>query len=266
MTRTTRLRLGFMPAALLAMAVLLAVPARAQPAPAAGSTPTDFPATLAIPAFKMHYQVLRNGWHIGAADFILERDGDAWHFHSKAWPTGFASWFVDTTFTESSRFEIVDHRIRPIKYSYTDSGSPSHNERIRFDWSADTARDREGKSHVTAVPIEPGMLDRLSAQLRISRQLAAGVPLEEPFRIVHGGAVSLYRLERVKTGTVSTPAGTFETVLVVRRDPDSRRENRFWLAPKYAWLPVKMQQFEPGDATYTFTLDHLKWLAAETNR
>lgn len=247
---------------LLALAMLCAVPAYAQPAPRPGTAAFALPAKLAIPAFKFHYRVLRDGWHIGAANFILERDGGAWHFHSRAWPTGIASWFIDTTFSESSRFKIVNHRIRPLAYRYTDSGSPDNNEHIRFDWAAGVARDREGNDKTTDVPIEPGMLDRLSAQLRISRQLAAGIPLSEPLRIVSGGEVSLYHLQRKKRTPVTTPAGTFKTVLVVRNDPDSRRVNRFWLAPEYAWLPVKMQQYEPGDATYTFTLAHLDWLAA----
>lgn len=221
--------------------------------------------TLAIPAFKFHYQVLRNGWQIGAADFILEREENAWHFHSRAWPTGIASWFVDATFTESSRFAIVDHRIRPLEYRYTDSKSPDHNEHIRFDWASRVARDQKGKHESESVAIKPGVLDRLSAQLRITRQLAAGIPLGEPFLIVHDGEIVKYHLHRKKPEKINTPAGTFKTVLVVRKDPDSKRENRFWLAPKYAWLPVKMQQYEPGDATYTFTLDHLKWLAAPSN-
>ncbi len=246
--------------ALLALMGLLPLGASAQSAPPLRTTAPALPATLAIPPFKMHYKVLRNGWHIGSAVFTLERDGDAWHFHSKAWPTGIASWFVHSNFKESSRFDIMNHRIRPLDYSYLDSGSPSHDETIHFDWNNGQASDRKGKGKATNVPIAAGMVDRLTAQLKISRQLAAGVPLTSPYRVVHDGEVDDYHLKKEKHETITTPAGKFTTVLVVRRDPKSGRANRFWLAPKYAWLPVKMQQFEPGDATYTFTLTRLKWL------
>lgn len=246
-------------AALLALGMLATMPAVAAPAPSAGTSGVALPVGLAIPAFKMHYKVLRNGWHLGAADFTLERRDGAWHFRSKAHPTGIASWFVSATFTESSRFTIVDRRIRPLEYRYTDSNSPDHNEHIRFDWQTGTAHDQKGKDK-TDVPIEPGMFDRLTAQLAISRQLAAGAPLTQPFLIVHGGEVDPYHLQRTKREKTHTPAGTFKTVLVVRKEPGSKRENKFWLAPDYAWLPVKMQQIEPGDATYTFTLARLQWL------
>jgi hypothetical protein len=252
-------------AVLAAMLVfmLTTITAIASPAPEAGTSGKALPVGLAIPAFKMHYKVLRNGWHIGAADFTLERRDDAWHFHSSAHPTGIASWFVSATFTESSRFTIVDGRIRPLEYRYTDSNSPDHNEHIRFEWQTGKAHDQKGK-HKTDVAIEPGMLDRLTAQLAISRQLAAGVPLMQPFLIVHDGEVDPYHLKRTERGKTDTPAGTFKTVLVVRKEPGSKRKNKFWLAPDYAWLPVKMQQIEPGDATYTFTLARLQWLGTRT--
>ncbi|MGH8162169.1 MAG: DUF3108 domain-containing protein [Gammaproteobacteria bacterium] len=254
------MRLTFPTAAFL----MLAAPAFAaspDKAPPAATSASALPATLAIPAFEMHYRVSRNGWHIGEATFTLERDGDGWHFHSKAQATGIASWFVHSTFKESSRFDIVNHRIQPLEYSYRDTGSPSHNETIHFDWAAGQASDRKGDKKPEQVAIAAGMVDRLSAQLKITRQLAAGVPLSNPYRIVHDGKVDDYHLKRDKREKVTTSAGKFETVLVVRRDPHSGRANRFWMAPKYDWLPVKMDQIEPDGTTYTFSLTRLKWLS-----
>ena len=250
--------------AIFVLGVLTAMPAFAATAPSAATSGAVLPVGLGIPAFKMHYQVLRNGWHIGGANFTLQRRDGAWHFHSKAQPSGIVSWFVSATFTESSRFTIVDRRIRPLEYRYTDSKSPDHNEHIRFDWLSGEAHDKKGEDE-TSVPIQPGMFDRLSAQLAISRQLDAGLALLSPFRIVHDGEVDEYHLKRTHSGKTDTPAGTFKTVLVIRKEPGSKRENKFWLAPDYAWLPVKMQQIEPGDATYTFTLARLKWLDPDRN-
>lgn len=241
--------------------LVVALPAlSATPAPATRSA--ALPAALGIPAFRMTYRALRNGWHIGTATFTLERDGGGWHFYSVAHATGFASWFFHSTYRESCRFVMADHEIRPLLYSYTDSGRRDRDETIRFDWSADEARDTNG-GHAKTLRLAPGMLDRLSAQLEISRELAAGGPLADPYLIVNGGEIKRYHLQRGKRTQITTPTGNFETVMVVRSDPDSGRANRFWMAPAYAWLPVKMQQIEPGGATYTFVLDHLEWLAGK---
>ncbi len=254
-----------MAAAVLGLVIFIAPTALATPASNTSTTANALPTTLAIPAFQMQYQVLRNGWHIGEATFTLEREGGAWYFHSKAHPVGIASLFVHATFSESSRLQIVNHHIRPLAYAYTDSHSPSHNEHIRFDWKNDVAQDQHGKNKPSKVTIAPGMLDRLSAQLAISRQLAAGAPLADPYRVVHYGKVDDYILRKKKTAEIKTPAGKFKTVLVVRHDPGSKRSTRFWMAPKYAWLPIKMQHVSPGDATYTFALARLQWLGTESS-
>lgn len=236
-----------------------AVPAAA---PATRATASPLPPTLAVPAFRMTYRVLRGGWHIGTATFTLERDGKRWHFHSEAHATGLAGVFFHSTFRESSRFTIADRRIRPLAYTYTDSGHKDHDEKVCFDWKAGKASDtRNGKTQTLS--LAPGMLDRLSAQLAISRRLAAGVPVTKPYRIVKGGEVNAYHLVRKKNAEIKTRAGKFDTLLVVRQNPGSKRTTRFWLAPKYVWLPVKMQQVAPGDATYTFVLDKLQWLDAK---
>lgn len=258
------MRLSPLAAALLLVALpVLAAPS--VPVPASAARTAMLPVVLGIPAFRMTYRVLRNGWHIGSATFTLERENGVWHFYSEAHASGIASWFVHSSFRESSRFTIVNREIRPLVYSYTDSGRKDRDETIRFDWATDLAHDtRNGRTKTLA--IAPGVLDRLSAQLEISRELAAGGPLADPYRIVNGGEMDIYHLRRGKRGEIATPAGKFQTVLVVRSDPDSGRANRFWMAPGYAWLPVKMQQIEPGEATYSFVLDDLEWLTDRKQR
>ncbi|HEX5314136.1 MAG TPA: DUF3108 domain-containing protein, partial [Gammaproteobacteria bacterium] len=152
-----------------------------------------------------------------------------------------------------------DRLLRPLVYAYTDSGHPDHNETISFDWDNDRAHDiRGGKEKL--IPIAPGMLDRLTAQLEISRELAAGVPLTEPYLVVKGGEINAYHLRRDGQKKIDTPTGRFDTTVVVREDPDSHSTTVFWLAPQYRWLPVKIEQREPGEATYSFVLTHLQWL------
>lgn len=234
--------------------------ANAASAVPAVSVPAGLPQVLGITPFRMDYHVLRDGWHLGNAEFTLERRDGAWEFLSRAHASGLAALFVHSTFSESSRFTVRAGVLHPSGYTYTDSGNPKHDERIVFDWARHEAKDTKG-GETKMLPLASGMLDRLTAQLELSRELSAGIDLPATFVVVNGGEIKRYHMKRSGHDEIATPAGNFETVHVVRKDPKSKRVTAFWLAPKYQWLPVKIEQREPGKATVTFVLTKLHWLA-----
>ena len=253
----------------VALAALLLIPAAASAAPPSSTAPLPdnpapssshaLPTALDVSPFEMRYRVLRDGWHLGNAVFSLRSAGSGtWLFKSRANASGLASLFVHSTFSEQSHFRVHSGQLRPLSYRYTDSGNPKHDEHIKFDWTGNVAHDTEG-GKTKPVPIKPGILDRLSAQLSLSRRLSAGLALPKELSIVKGGKVRHYHFTRKGKDLVATPAGDFETVIVSREDPQSKRRTIFWLAPRYQWLPVKMQQREPGKATITFVLAKLTW-------
>ncbi len=254
------------PAIVLLAGMMFAASGRAAPIAATAPIHTaamamaKLPTTLAITPFKMRYQVLRDGWHLGNATFTLQPAADGtWLFQSQASASGLAALFVHATFSERSHFMLHDQRLRPLSYTYTDSGNPAHNETIRFNWTTRQARDTKGDKTVR-IALAPGILDRLSVQLALSRQLAAGLPLPATWEVINGGELKHYYLKRKGRDVIATAAGDFNAVIVTREDPRSKRTTTFWFAPQYEWLPVKMQQREPGKATITFVLIKLTWL------
>jgi len=46
--------------------------------------------------------------------------------------------------------------------------------------------------------------------------------------------------------------------VIARRDPHSDRVLTFWLAPKLDYLPVQIEQTEPGKSTISFVLTEIK--------
>lgn len=266
------------PTVMLTVGVALAVSGHAAPvaapipatAPATATAPASvanppaaiaqLPARLNITPFKMRYRVLRDGWHLGNATFTLKPAEDGtWLFQSKASASGLASLFLHSTFGERSHFTLHDHQLQPLSYTYTDSGSPSHNETINFNWTTGQALDTKG-NQTKRIKLAPGILDRLTLQLALSRQLAAGLPLRPVWAAINGGKLKHYHLARKGKDVLATPAGDFDTVIVVRGVPGAKRTTTFWFAPKYEWLPVKMQQRQTGKATVTFVLSKLTWI------
>ncbi len=232
----------------------------AKPATVQHSLSSHLPDALDIAPFKMRYRVLRGGWHLGNATFTLRpAESGTWLFESNANASGIASLFVHSSFSEKSHFTLHAGELRPLRYRYTDSGNAGHDESIEFDWVENLAYDtKDKKNH--RVAIQPGILDRLSAQLFLSRQLSLGLKLPDTISIAKDGKIKHYHFKRKGKDLLATPAGDFDTVIVMREDPKSKRRTIFWLAPKYQWLPVKIQQREPGKATITFVLSKLTWL------
>ena len=247
-------------AALLAPMACTAGPAPAAAPPTApGAETATLPATLAVPPFSMRYDVLHGNLKLGEATFTLKRDNGDWFFAWRAYPTGLAAVFVHSSFNETSRFYMVHGQIRPLAYSYTDTGHADRDETIDFDWGRKSAFDtNDGRKKTIA--LAPGMLDRISSLLAISLRLAAGLPLPTTYQVINGGRVRTYTVKELRKGTIKTPAGPFHTVVVQRSDSDSDKTLVVWLAPKYAWLPVRLEQREPGETTDTSILTRLKWL------
>ncbi len=223
------------------------------------------PGRLAIHPFRMRYLVLRNGWHLGNAIFTLMPGENSWEFHSTAKASGLAALFIGATFSETSRFRVNNGRLQPLAYAYTDSGNKSHDERIVFDWRRGEALDFKGAKR-KIFNIEPGVLGRATAQLDLSRRLLAGKRPGGSYRIVNGGKLGTYRLTRKKNTAIATPAGNFKTVVLERKDAQSRRTTTFWLAGKLQYLPVKIRQSAPGKATVTFVLAKYRRLPAPGKR
>ena len=71
--------------------------------------------------------------------------------------------------------------------------------------------------------------------------------------------MQIFRLHAAGKEKLKTSAGKFDTVEVARKDEKKNRTTTFWLAPKLDYLPVQMQQTEPGKATISLVLTEIKF-------
>ena len=189
-----------------------------------------------------------------ACQMSLERNLDgSYTFQSASHAIGFAALFFKDVITETSRFEVVDGRPRPLEYSYTRTGGKhDKSETIQFDWNKNTARTVEnGQSKTT--PLTPGVADRFLTQLILSQDAESG-RLQEEYKVLDHRDISRFTPPKPRGKPLSVPAGRFDTLVVERQDKGSKRVTDFWFAPKLHYLPVQIQQREPGENTYTLSL------------
>lgn len=158
--------------------------------------------------------------------------------------------------TETSDFLVQDEGLRPLNYSYVQTGPGRGQETVDFDWDAQLATAVEdGDSQ--QLSLQPGVMDKLSFTAQLSRDLAA-LPESErtagrqfSYRLVDGDEVEEHLYAIAGEDIVDTPLGALPTLRLERvRGSDSRRRTTFWLWPERDFLLVKFEQVSSsGSAT-----------------
>ncbi len=216
-------------------------------------------AELRIPLYKADYSVGRNSLRLGTARFSLTQNKDGTYtYTSVSQAAGLAALFLSDVITETSHFKMMDGKLQSLQYTYEHTGNDKDKrENIRFDWDKGVAHSNEGgKQH--ALPLTAGTYDRLLAQLAVSVDLEAGQTVGE-YRVLDHNEISIYHMQPQGNTDLKTPAGKYEVIKLARKDPKKNRVTTFWLAPKLDYLPVQMQQTEPGKATISLVLTDIKF-------
>lgn len=233
MTRTPRIILA------LTLALLVVLPQ-------AGAQDTVSPGNLLQP-FRAKYSVSYRGLGAGNLVFTLRRLGadNLYEYFSKPEPSLLARLVVSGDALETSEFELRDGRVRPLRYRVEDGRSSTDDDvRLDFDWDRGAV---EGIAEERQVDLEltPGMQDRMSIQIEVMAALAAG---REPGTIsmIDEDRVKHYTYEREGTERLSTPEGSFDTVIYSSTRPGSDRVARFWYAPELGYVPVLGHQIRKG--------------------
>ncbi len=241
-------------AVILSGMLLLAPVIRAGAATAPAGEPLAHP-------FQATYEVRRGRLEFARSIFSLHDEGaGTWLYRSVTRPAGLVSLFRDDVITETTHFRIHDDSLRPQSYTYRhENSSRDRDQSVEFDWHAMVAHTvNEGRKR--DLTLTSGMTDRFLAQLALSRDLAAGRGPAPAYTVVDRGEIKHYTLQRAGEDKLRTPAGQFAAIRVTKHDPDSKRVTTFWCAPALDYLPVKMEQSEPGEPTISFTLQDYKAL------
>ncbi len=154
---------------------------------------------------------------------------------------------------EISHFDWVDGIVQPRKYFYKRRGlGRDRDAELTFNWEKERViNDVQGKSW--AMDIRKNVQDKLSYQVQLQKDLIAGRN-NLVYPIADGGEMKEYRFEIVAEERLDTPMGEVDTVKVMRSRDDDDRVTYAWLAPKWDYLLVRLEQQEDGDS-HTINID-----------
>ena len=104
--------------------------------------------------------------------------------------------------------------------------------------------------------LQPDYLGPISYQLQLRRDLAQpDSPLE--YTVISHGKIKHYQFERLGDEVINTGLGDVSALKIRRVRDNQERETIFWMAEKYAYLPVKVWQREEDGESYEMLLKSL---------
>ena len=169
---------------------------------------------------------------------------------------GLARLIQSGTAVESSRFAITSAGLQPAQYTYEDgSRDEDKASSIAFDWSQLIGHSvHEGVA--AELKLQPGLLDRLTADLQSILELRAGqTPTSQ--NIAYKNSIRQYDLKLLGEEDVTVPAGTFNALKFYRQRPGSRRATLIWFAADAGYLPVRIELLKNDKTTITMVATSL---------
>jgi hypothetical protein len=184
---------------------------------------------------ELSYEVAHNGSSVAQVAHRLHHDGRVYEL-TETW-SGKGLYALLGSARRTSRGTIAPDGLQPVEYR--DERTGRRTARARFDWQARTATlQYKGDPRVLALP--PDASDRLAFLF----DFAFSPPPngEISFHLLDGRGKSRHVYAVDRTERLTTPAGQFETLKLVRRTDDERTE--IWLAVDRSYLPLRVRVIE----------------------
>ena len=222
--------------ALLALLVWL-------PLAAVAAEPARLPDNL-----ELRYVLRYDNLTVGQVTKTLARQPDGTYLHrSQSVPEGMASWFTSVTWHEEGRFEVVNGKVRPLRFlEYRVGADKPHRHEATFDW-------KTGIIHYAGWPdvkLPPGTQDlgSLAYAFMLDPPAAGNRP---DIHLSTGKKLRRYRYTQVGTETIRTALGELRATVIERAPTEGKDEERvrIWLAIDRRHLPVRIATEKRGKET-----------------
>jgi hypothetical protein len=209
-----------------------------------------------IVEYTATYEGLYKGRHVADARFSVAADDDGYVFASETKARGLLRIASPKPAIERSRFRVDDGEILPSSYDFEDgSRKGDDNYSITFDSAAGEIRVT-GPEVAKTLPFEPDLLDLGSIQVALMRDLAS-CNMPAAYRVVDDDGIKVYGYERLDDEEIETGIGAVTAVRLVQQREDSSRRVIIWLAPAYAFVPVRIEQIRDGETRSVMALESL---------
>jgi hypothetical protein len=218
---------------------------------------TPIPAAISnqkLSEFKLSYKLKAFGMSAKAEIELIQTGSDQYQYQSMTQAKGLASLIRPNEAIETSRFHMQGTDIVVDEYLFdSGSGDKLEDSYARFDWQQQIAFGNH-QEELRDVPLSPGVLDRMSADLKVTLDLQAGRSPGD-YSMVHRNYVKIYTFTELGKEEIKTKAGTFKTIKYLRQRDGSTRSAYIWYAEDLDYQPVKVVQLKKGKVRGTLLLE-----------
>ena len=201
---------------------------------------------LPVAPYQARYEVYASGFSIGEAVITLATTGPGtYQMTSDVRPNGLVALLASGRIREQASGEIHEGAVRPSQYErLLDTGKKSDHMQLHFDWPAGQVQARHNADQAT-LPLAPGVVDPLSLQLVVMRDLQRGQTPSQ-YSLVDRTEMKTYQVRNQGQETLDTPLGKLNTVRINQYTPGKTRMTTFWVAPERQYLLVRIMQEKDG--------------------
>jgi len=206
------------------------------------------------PEFTATYDVTKGFFKIGEAKRSLKKQDDKWVYTSVSKTTGFIGSILSTKIIQSTTFEMKDGLIRPLKYAYN-KNKTEHVVRQNYDWEKKQVFSQSGeKLHIYDIPDK--VQDQSIYQLSLMLDVADG-NRDLTYHVAENVRLMNYQIKGAREEKIKSIFGKIKTVAVQIKA--KRNKTTIWFAPKYHFMPIKIE-FEEDGTTFLAKLTKLEGL------
>jgi len=199
------------------------------------------------PPFTAHYTIYAKGIPLGRwTRSLTALDEQTFKVESIGKTNKLIGIIIDLQIEEYTLFtRSQTGQIRPLKYSYQQTGSKQRREIIDFDWDKGVAQARyQDKSRTIA--LTENTFDKLLYQLILMQELQQGQRVLR-YRVIDKTKLKVYKPKLIGEETVSTGQGNLTTLKYQRISSNKKYRTTLWCAPQLHYLPVRVEHVDKGD-------------------
>jgi len=203
--------------------------------------------------FTAHYAWTWHGMTVAVTQMQLARiDAARWRYTSSSDPRGIARLYGARPHMAST-FTIEGNQARPLLYTAEDgTGGQEHWSNVTFDWAA-----RRASGVYSGTPVDLVLLgsegDDLSVQVSMMLALQSGHALDR-LAMIDRNTVKTYAYTPEGRITLVTRMGPVDTDVYAVSRTGTRRVTRFWCAPRWSYLPAKVEQRNHGNVEWALEI------------
>ena len=183
------------------------------------------------------YNLIKQGQQIGTVTENFKQAEGHYQLDSITSAVGIYALFMKGKIHLISNGEVTDQGLRPLHFEHQRAADPAKTAQADFDWEKmNITHSFDGRTENLA--LEPGTQDRISLQY----QFMFAPPGKEDIRLfmTTGKKLNLYQYKLAGENKITTPAGQFQTIHLVKQRTADEDGTEIWLAKKRHFFPVRI--------------------------